>query len=410
MMTMAMTTMMRTTRKSSRWGLAAARTLAIASSVLFSAATAGAQEKLREAVSFLMTNQAVQTGDFARDQQAAEAAHDTIARALLVNMTSAPIGTSSGGFLYRLNPELGTVERVSENFGTFFVERAMMGGAGSTSFGMTAWTAGYDRLNGFALRDGSFVTVANQFRGDSQPFDTESLTMRLRTSTMTFFGNVGVTDEVELGAVVPIARIDLEGERLNTYNGSPFLQATAAGSASGIGDIALRAKYGFFSSRTTSLAAAGELRLPTGDEENLLGAGSAALRLLGIVSFESGPIGLHGNAGIVRGGVSDEFIFSGAFTVALHPRATLTTEVMRRDVTELRAFEFTSAPHPSVGGVDTLRMMSGLEGSVVTTAATGIKWNLTDTVVMSGQILWSLNQRGLTAPLTPVVSLEYSLR
>ena len=69
---------------------------------------------------------------------------------------------------------------MSENFGTFFVERALMGGAGNASFGMTASTAGYDRLNGFDLRDGIFVTVANQFRGEAQPFDTEALTMRLR--------------------------------------------------------------------------------------------------------------------------------------------------------------------------------------------------------------------------------------
>ena len=116
-----------------------------------------------------------------------------------MNLTSAPIGTSSGGFLYRLNPELGTVERVSENFGTFFVERALMGGAGSASFGMTAATAGYDRLNGYNLRDGSFVTVANHFRGEAQPFDTEALTMRLRTSSMVLFANVGVSDDLELG-------------------------------------------------------------------------------------------------------------------------------------------------------------------------------------------------------------------
>ena len=214
-------------------------------STLLAAAPASAQDTLRDAVRFLMTNQAVQTGDFARDRAAAEAAHDTIARALLVNLTSAPIGTSSGGFLYRLNPELGTVERVSENFGTFFVERALMGGAGSASFGMTASTAGYDQLNGYNLRDGSFVTVANHFRGEGQPFDTEALTMRLRTSSMLFFANVGVLDDLELGVVVPVARVTLEGERLNVYRGTPLVQASATGNASGLADIAVRAKYGF---------------------------------------------------------------------------------------------------------------------------------------------------------------------
>jgi hypothetical protein len=389
------------------------RTTAIAAIVgaLLTAAPVSAQDTLRDAVRFLMTNQAVQTGDFARDGEAAEAAHDTIARALLVNLTSAPIGTSSGGFLYRLNPELGTVERVSENFGTFFVERALTGGVGNVSLGMTASTAGYDRLNGYNLRDGSFVTIANHFRGEGQPFDTESLVMRLRTSTMLFFANVGVSDDVEVGVVVPVARVTLEGDRLNVYRGTSLVQASATGNASGVGDLAVRAKYAFFRSRTTSLAAAGELRLPTGDEENLLGAGSMSWRLLGVASFETGPLGLHANGGLVRGGIADETILAGAMAVALHPRATFTTEIMRRQVSELRDFALVSAPHPSVNGVDTLRLLSaGADNSAVLTAATGVKWNVTDTVVLSGQVLWALNARGLTAPATPSVALEYSLR
>lgn len=386
------------------------KTISALISVLLIASTAAAQDTLRDAVRFLMTNQAVQTGDFERDRAAAEAAHETISRALLINLTTAPIGTSSGGFLYRLNPELGTMERVSENFGTFFVERALFGGQGSAAFGMTGSAAGYDRLNGYDLHNGSFVTVANRFRGEAQSFDTESLTMRLRTSTMTLFASVGLTDDVELGVVIPVARITLEGERLNVYRGTPLVQATATGSASGVGDIAVRGKYGLFRSGTTSLAAAGEVRLPTGDEESLLGAGSMSWRLLGVASFEAGPVGLHANGGIVRGGIADETILTGAITVALHPRATFTTEVLRRQVSGLGAFELASAPHPTFGGVETLRLMASPDASTLLTAATGVKWNVTDTLVLSGQILWGLNNLGLTAPVTPTVALEYAIR
>ena len=383
----------------------------IAFGVIFATATAAdAQETLRDALTFLMTNQAVQTGDFERDRAAAEAARDTIAKALLVNLTTAPIGTSSGGFLYRLNPELGTVERASENFGTFFVERALMGGQGSASIGMTAATAGYEHLNGFDLRDGNFVTVANRFRDEPQPFDTESLTMKLRASTMTFFANIGVSDELELGIVVPVARVTLDGERLNIYRGTPFVQASATGTASGLADIALRGKYGFFSSRTTNLAAAAEVRLPTGDEENLLGAGSSSWRVLGIASFEGGPVGFHANGGIVRGGISDETIISGAFSVALHPRATFTGELLRRHVSELRDFVLTGAPHPRAVGVDTFRLTAGPDGITLVTAITGVKWNVSDTLVLGGHVLWSLNDRGLSAPVTPTIALEYSMR
>ena len=379
-------------------------------SVLLTATAAGAQDTLRDAVKFLMTNQGVPTGDIARDSAAADAAYDVVARALLLNLTSAPLGTSSGGFLYRLNPELGTVERVSQNFGTFLVDRAVMGDAGSWSLGMTAATVGYDRLNGYNLRDGSFVTVANRFRDEAQPFDTESLTLRLRTSTMLVIGSAVVDDHLELGIVVPIARISLEGQRLNVYRGTPGFQATAKGSASGLGDIAVRAKYGLFSSRTTNLAATGEVRLPTGDEENLLGAGSMSWRLIGVASYETGPVGLHANGGIVRGGLSDETLLAGALAVAVHPRATFTTEVLRRQVSQLRPFELTSAPHPIAAGVDTLRLTASLDGSTLLTVATGVKWNVTDTLLFSGQIVWAMNDRGLTAPVTPTVGLEYSIR
>ena len=110
------------------------RTFAIAMAVVFglSAVDLHAQTPatLSDVIGFLVTNQAVPTADFEKDRAAAEAARDTISRALLINLTSVPIATSSSGFLYRLNPELGTVQRASETFGSFFTERALTAGNG----------------------------------------------------------------------------------------------------------------------------------------------------------------------------------------------------------------------------------------------------------------------------------------
>src|SRR5688572_16628120 len=96
--------------------------------------TAGAQSTVTDIVNFLVTNQTIPIEDAGSDRAAAEAARDTITRALIVNLTSVPIATSSSGFLYRLNPELGTVERATETFGGFFVERAFSPGHGRASF------------------------------------------------------------------------------------------------------------------------------------------------------------------------------------------------------------------------------------------------------------------------------------
>jgi hypothetical protein len=386
---------------------AALRALLLAIGFWACASIARAQETVGDVVNFLVTNRAVQTDDFQRDRAAAAAASAAISQALLVNLTSVPLVSSSSGFLYRFNPALGTVERATESFGGFFVERALTPGAGQASFGIAAYTAGFDRLGSLDLRDGSLLTVANQFRDEAAPFDTETLTLQLRSSTMTIFGSVGVTDDFEIGAALPLIQLSLDGERLNVYRGTSTVQAIGEASASGIGDIALRAKYTVASSATAALAAAAELRLPTGDETNLLGAGSATYRFLGIGSVESGRFALHGNAGIVIGGVSDEVNFAGAASVAVAPRVTISGEVLVRQIQDLSEVELVSEPHPSIVGVDTHRLLAGEAGVTVANAVAGFKWNVGKAVVLGAHLTFPLVSRGLTAPITPSLLFEY---
>ena len=368
---------------------------------------AAAQQTPVDVISFLVTNQSVQTGDFEKDRAAAEGTRDTIARALQVNLASMPIATSSSGFVYRLDPELGTVTRVSDSFGTFFVERAMTSGRGRTSFGASASTAGYDRLDGFDLRDGTLLTTANRFPDEPAPFDTEALSLKIRTSTLTFFGAYGVTDALEISGAVPLVQMNVDGTRLNTYRGESFVQASGTASASGIADIAVRAKYRLIATRTGGIAAAAELRLPTGNEELLLGAGSAALRLMGIASAENGPVGAHANFSIVRGGVSNEIAGSGALTFAASPTVTIAGEVLFRRLSDVRQMVVVSADHPTSVGVTTSRLAPGLAVPTLSNAVTGVKWNVGGTFVLTGEVLWRLGKAGLSAPFTPTVSLDY---
>ena len=375
--------------------------------LLLAATPAAAQQTPSEVLSFLVTNQSVQTNDFQRDRTAAAATRDTITRALLVSLATVPIATSSSGFVYRLDPELGTVRRVSDSFGTFFVERAMTSGRGRASLGVSGTTAGYDQLDGLRLRDGALVTTANQFRDEAAPFDTESLTLRIRTSTFTVFGAYGVTDRLEIGGAVPLVRLHLEGSRVNVYRGQAFVQATGRADASGLADIAVRAKYLQASSSTGGLAVAGEVRLPTGEAADLLGTGRTGLRLAAVGSVENVRVGFHGNAGFTRGGVSDEINGSGAVTVAATPQLTLSGELLVRRLSDLREVAAASAPHPSFSGVNTMRLVPGLSTPILSSAIAGAKWNARATMVITGQVLWRLGKGGLTAPFTPTISIDY---
>jgi hypothetical protein len=379
----------------------------VALNAVLVAIPAAAQQTPADVIGFLVTNQSVRTDAFEKDQAAAAATRDTIIRALQINLATVPIATSSSGFVYRLDPELGTATRVSESFGTFFVERATTSGEGRVSFGASGSAAAYDRLDGLNLRDGSLLTTDNRFGDEPAPFDTEALTLKIRTSTLTLYGSVGVTDRLEIGGALPFVQLDLEGSRLNVYRGQSFVQASGAASASGVADAAVRAKYLIVGSQRGGFAAAGELRLPTGNEAHLLGAGKAALRVMGIGSFEGARAGVHGNVAVVRGGVSDEIDGSGGVTFAATPRLTVVGELLVRRLSDVRQIVTVSAPHPAIGGVFTDRLAPGESTSTLSRAVTGVKWNVHRTLVMTAEAAWRIGQAGLTAPFTPTFSIDY---
>jgi hypothetical protein len=385
------------------------RPVLLAVVILAAAVPAFAQSQTAtDVIGFLMLNQAVPTADFERDRAAADAARQTIVDALLVNLATVPLSTSSGGFVYRFNEQLGTPERAADTFGPFFVERALTPGKGHPSFGVSASTSSFNELDGRPLRDGSLVTIANRFRDEPAPFDTESLTLKIRSSAMTFFGSVPVTNRLEIGAALPLLRLDLEGARVSVYRGTTSAQASASATATGVGDVALRGKYVLFAERGAGIAAAAELRLPTGDSANLLGAGRTGYRILGLASYEPSRFALHANVGVARGGISDEVSFSAAALAAITPRVTVSGEVLGRRVSELRDLDFVSAPHPVYQGVDTFRLVAGEGDNTAVHLVAGVKWNVARTVVLGGHVRWSATSSGLTADFTPSVALEYA--
>src|SRR5882672_891066 len=156
-------------------------TMLIVAIGLASPQLAGAQT-VADVLRFLVTNQSVQTGSVERDRDAAQATSRTISRALLANLATLPVTTSSGAFVYRLNPELGTVERATQSFGPFFLERALTAGRHQASVGMAMQHLHFNALDGRALDDGSLVTTANRFTDENAPFDVDQLTLNLNAT------------------------------------------------------------------------------------------------------------------------------------------------------------------------------------------------------------------------------------
>jgi hypothetical protein len=365
-------------------------------------------QSVADVLTFLVTNQGVQTGSVERDRDAALATSTTISRALLANLATLPIASSSSGFVYRLNPALGTVERVTPSFGPFFVERAMTAGKGQVSVGLTLQQLRFSALDGRNLRDGSLVTTANQFTDESAPFDVDRLTLDIDASVATLYVNAGLADRVEIGFAAPVVSLSLDGSRVNTYRGRAFTQASAHARANGFADVIVRTKITAFRQAGASLAGAFDVRLPTGRNDNLLGAGSPSVKVSAIGSLEHGRVSSHANAGVTAGGLANELSYGGALAVAATNRVTVIGELIGRLLDSAGGLTPVAAPHPTLRGVETIRLTpAGIVLNMVSFAP-GLKWNVTDTWVLAANVTVPLTNDGLTARFTPFVGFDYA--
>ncbi len=370
------------------------------------AAPAMAQGSVSDALSFLLTNQAVPTGDFTKDSQSAAVTRDTITRLLAVELTTQPLSSSSGGFTYRFNPSLGTVERASNSFGPFFTERSLTAGRGRASLGVSLQYSEYTKLDSYTLNDGTFVTTASQFRDESEPFDVESLKLSLKTTTFNILGNVGLTDRIDVGVAVPVEWLTLEGSRLNVYRGSQFLQASATAEATGLGDIAIRGKVRLFGDRGSGLAVLEEVRLPTGSKEDLLGSGEASYRTVIVGSVEPGMFAANVNAGYTVGGVADQLDYRLSASLAVSAHVTLIGELVGRRIDGIGAISQERTPHPTIADVDTLRLVTSGDSTNTNSVIAGAKWNVFKSWLVNGSVAVPVSSSGLRADWSGLVGLE----
>ena len=376
--------------------------------ILTGVQTTGAQT-VSDALAFLVTNPGVQTGSIDRDRSATLSTSDAISRGLLANLATLPVPTSSSGFLYRLNPKFGTVERATASFGPFFVERALTAGRGQVALGLTFQHLHFTSIDSQTLRDGSLMTTANQFVDESEPFDVDRLALALDTSVTTLHGTVGITDWIEVGFAAPVVSIFLDGSRVNTYRGRTFTQATAHTRSIGLADLVLRTKFTAFKEGGTALAGAVDLRLPTGRPEDLLGAGSRTLRFTAIGSVEGDRVSGHANAGVSVGGLANELSYAAALGIAASGRVTLIGEVLGRWMDGPGRIVPVSAAHPTIPGVQTLRLTSDPSSMNIISMVAGFKWNVSDTWVLASNVTVPVTAAGLTARFMPSIGLEYAL-
>jgi hypothetical protein len=355
----------------------------------------------------LLTQQQSSSG-FVPDIAAADATTATVAALFGVELATQPIAASSGGFVYRLNPSLGTFERATDDFGPFFTERTLRNSRGQASIGFTYQISKFGSLQGADLTGGTFPTNAQRFANAIDPFSVDTLQLNLEAKTATTFLSYGVTDKLTAGLAIPVETVTFSGQRNRTFNGTTTLQSIQSGSATGVGDIDVNGRYLLLGDGIHGLSVGGDLIFPTGDQNQLLGSGSLAGRMLAIGSWEEGQLAIHLNGGVGLGGVSRELFGSTATTFAATSRVTIVGELIGRRMSELSTVSAVYEPHPVLAGVDTMRWLPSATGVKTVFLVTGAKWNVARSFLLNTNLLFRLTDNGLTARVTPSVSIDYA--
>lgn len=382
--------------------------LLILFAVMMLAPRQSAAQSIGEQLAALLTSPATVPPTVVQDPTARDATFAAVAGLFSVELTNLPTTSSSGGFVYRLNPSLGAVERASQSFGPFFTERAVRTGADQLSVGLAYQNSGFRTLQGADLTEGTFPTNAARMSGATTPFNVDTLRLDLDSRSVTGLVRYGLTDSFDVGVQVPIVNVRFTGVRVNSTAGTPTFNIVDSGSATGLGDMSVTARYRVFETGGRGIALGTDLKLPTGRSEDLLGSGEAAVRTLVIGSVENGRWSAHLNGGIGAGGASGEYSWGGALTYEPATRVTIVGELFGKHLRELHKLVDVYQPHPTQSGVETMRWVAQEDGVSTSYAVTGVKWNVGGSAVLNASLLMRLTDAGLRARVTPSISMDYA--
>ncbi|MGH9202704.1 MAG: hypothetical protein ACRD2A_15880, partial [Vicinamibacterales bacterium] len=160
---------------------------------------------------------------------------EVIADLVGLEVSTAPIGSSAGGFTFTFDPATRSFVRAAPSFGPMFGERAVTAGEGRASFGINLIHTTYDALDGIDIRDGSLETVV--LRAGTTPLLSGTAQLNITTDTVVLFTNVALNSWFDASLAVPYVSLRVDGSHQISN-----LVAEGTASASGLGDVALRAK------------------------------------------------------------------------------------------------------------------------------------------------------------------------
>ena len=366
--------------------------------------------------------------------------------ALTSQLATVPLPSPASGFTYTFDAGTGTFVRSTRSFGPILADRGETIGRGRIAFGYWYQFFSFDHLDGLSLANVPAVFTHDNPQLGGGRTDVVATVNTIEATVNQFTGALtyGLTDRFDVSLAVPVVRTRLSllsnatihrvgtGSDLGVHyfrdpdaidgHGSTR-QYYAEGSAGGVGDLVARVKATLMREGTRAFAAGVDLRMPTGDERNLLGSGAIGLRPFAALSASMGRFAPHANvgyqwngqsalAGDVRTGAEadlpDQFMYALGADLLAAERLSVVFDVFgQRVINSPRLGSRTSTRSGPAGTVTLPDILFTSESYWTTAGGFGLKGNLAPRLLITFNMRFALGRGGLTDRLTPLVGMEW---
>ena len=349
---------------------------------------------------------------------------------------SFPIPSSQGGFRFEFDPLLNEFVRSTDSLGPIFAERPETIGKNKLNLGFSYTFIDFTRFDGEDLDSLSVTLDHRDDDGDGldlpciggppgacYSFERDTvildLDVELKSHIFSFYGTYGITENLDVGFLIPVIRNELEVSSIARVNedssraffGGPDLHVfdplgingdapidSAKEEKTGIGDILLRTKYNVLNKPRIKISTALEVRLPTGDEDELMGLVRLGLKPLLILSTNmslwEGDLNPHLNIGYqVNAGIKgqDALDYTVGFDYGREVYGDIATIAV-----------------DLIGSHETQKR-DDIGGDIIDISA-GLKWNFYKQNLAYINVIVPLNDQGLRPDVIATAGYEIGLR
>jgi hypothetical protein len=341
----------------------------------------------------------------------------------------APVPSASGAFKFEWDEEVGTFNRLRKGPG--LADTAQTLGARFGTVSVSYSHMDFDQLDGDdldslnseqpAFSDDFLAELpcddpTDPLQCDRLRFDDDQLITRvdfeMSNDSLFLGGAYGITDSIDVGIALSLNHVKIKARARSILtdpngDGPPSFEATFAeaypcrddptnrlcvedrfdDSATGTGDIYLRAKWRFLETEYADFAGSGTLTIPTGNADDLLGFHDPTFTPLLIASKAYGRFSPHANVGYAFRDGKD---VSQALWIAGSDFTVIDRVIVAADF---------------LGFHDDKR--DGINDDVFQSAI-GLKLNLFGSAVLSANFQFPLNDDGLRSKVIYTGQVEYT--